>query len=247
LDDWLYWRLIHSQLGTTGNYSAIPDLHTLQFTVTHSRGFSDFTSRILTTDFITVSQSHQITHEVSFSQPNSFLAIILQLLTQFNSSAPNLISWQAGVSKLGSPQLNSSLHGPRGKHSLFIVGKACLQRRCIATEVTRFLLAYLLLRGICLPSRCLRVNVYSDFTIPALGRHVAIPSCILVTQIIRNSIVRNPAVEFCDDRNKAPSLTCRNFFSNRVTVGEFRVKQLSVVVHGTCKMYQRSPPEWHAS
>jgi hypothetical protein len=51
--------LIHSQLGTTGNYSAIADLHTLQFTVTHVPGFSDFTSRILATDLSqSVSSNH---------------------------------------------------------------------------------------------------------------------------------------------------------------------------------------------
>jgi hypothetical protein len=37
-------------LGTTGSYSAIADLHTLQFTVTHALGFSVFTNRILATD-----------------------------------------------------------------------------------------------------------------------------------------------------------------------------------------------------
>jgi hypothetical protein len=36
----------------------------------------------------------------------------------------------------------STLHGPRRKHSLSIVGKACLQGRCIATEDIRLLLAY---------------------------------------------------------------------------------------------------------
>jgi hypothetical protein len=41
---------LFTQLGTTGNYSAIADLHTLQFTVTHALGFSVFTSRILATD-----------------------------------------------------------------------------------------------------------------------------------------------------------------------------------------------------
>jgi hypothetical protein len=46
---------IFAQLGTTGNYSAIAILHTLQFTVTHALGFSVFTSRILATD---LSQSH---------------------------------------------------------------------------------------------------------------------------------------------------------------------------------------------
>jgi hypothetical protein len=40
-----------TQLGTTGIYSAIADLHTLQFTVTHVLEFSAFTSRILATDF----------------------------------------------------------------------------------------------------------------------------------------------------------------------------------------------------
>jgi hypothetical protein len=34
------------QIGSTGNYSAIADLHTLQFIVTHAPGSSVFTSRI---------------------------------------------------------------------------------------------------------------------------------------------------------------------------------------------------------
>jgi hypothetical protein len=36
LDGWIYWHLIHT-LGTTGNYSALADLQTLQFTVTRTR------------------------------------------------------------------------------------------------------------------------------------------------------------------------------------------------------------------
>jgi hypothetical protein len=67
---------LFTQPGTTGNYSAIADLHTSRFTVTHALGFSVFTSRVLATDLI-VSLSLQITDEVFFSQPNSFLAIIL--------------------------------------------------------------------------------------------------------------------------------------------------------------------------
>jgi hypothetical protein len=46
LDDWIY-------LFTTPDYrqySAIADLHTLQFTVAHEIGFSVFTSRIQATD-----------------------------------------------------------------------------------------------------------------------------------------------------------------------------------------------------
>jgi hypothetical protein len=41
---------LYAVRGTTGNYSAIADIHTLQFTVTHALGFSVFTSRILVTD-----------------------------------------------------------------------------------------------------------------------------------------------------------------------------------------------------
>jgi hypothetical protein len=42
---------LYTQLGTTGNYSAIADLRTSQFTVARAQGFSVFTSRILATDF----------------------------------------------------------------------------------------------------------------------------------------------------------------------------------------------------
>jgi hypothetical protein len=45
---------LYTPLGTTGNYSAIADLNTLQFTVTHALGFSIFTNRILATDYNTV-------------------------------------------------------------------------------------------------------------------------------------------------------------------------------------------------
>jgi hypothetical protein len=50
--DWMigFIDTLYTQLGTTGNYSAIADPHTLQFTVTHTLGFSVFTSRILVTD-----------------------------------------------------------------------------------------------------------------------------------------------------------------------------------------------------
>jgi hypothetical protein len=41
---------LYNHFGSTRNYSAIADLRTLQFTVTHALGFSVFTSRILATD-----------------------------------------------------------------------------------------------------------------------------------------------------------------------------------------------------
>jgi hypothetical protein len=56
---------LQTPLRITRNYGAIADLHTLQFTVTHTLGFSVFTSHVLATDFnivtIPVSLSLQYT------------------------------------------------------------------------------------------------------------------------------------------------------------------------------------------
>jgi hypothetical protein len=41
---------LFTQVGTTGDYSAVADLHTLQRTVPHTIQFSAFISRILATD-----------------------------------------------------------------------------------------------------------------------------------------------------------------------------------------------------
>jgi hypothetical protein len=131
LDEWIYYT---SHIHTTRDYrryNATADLHTLQVTVSHPLGFSVFTSRILATD-LQVSLSLQITHEVFFAQPNSFLASILPTAnsedwTQFNSSAPKPISWQTGISKLDSVLYYSTkfffittLHGPHGKYRLLL-------------------------------------------------------------------------------------------------------------------------------
>jgi hypothetical protein len=50
--DWMIGFIdsLYTALGTTDSYSAIADLHTLQFTVTQALGFSVFISRIPATD-----------------------------------------------------------------------------------------------------------------------------------------------------------------------------------------------------
>jgi hypothetical protein len=76
----------------------------------------------------------------------------------------------------------STLHRLSRKHSLYCWsgvftaplhnngGGADLHRKRRWTIVARvFVVA-----GICLPSRCLAMKVYSDFTIPAFGRHVTL-------------------------------------------------------------------------
>jgi hypothetical protein len=49
LDDWIYCTLYIHTTRDYKQYSAIVDLHTLQFTVRHAVGFSVFTSHILAT------------------------------------------------------------------------------------------------------------------------------------------------------------------------------------------------------
>jgi hypothetical protein len=122
---------LYTQLGATSNYSAIALLHTLRFTVTHALAISVLTSRILATDFITVSL--QITHEVFFAQPNSFLAIILQLpipKTRLNSiplllsSCPrNLVSGNSTQFFSTSLFFITTLHGPRQHTASLLLGR----------------------------------------------------------------------------------------------------------------------------
>jgi hypothetical protein len=79
LDDWIYYTLYIHTTRDYRQYSAIGDIHNLQFTITHGFGSSVFTSHILANGFKTVSLSLQITLGFFFSQSNSSLAIILYL------------------------------------------------------------------------------------------------------------------------------------------------------------------------
>jgi hypothetical protein len=106
---------------TTINYSAIADLHTLLFTITHTLVFSVFTSCILATD-LWQSDCHCSTHEVFFSQPDSFLVVSSQ---SFDCGLQGLSRFWTNCS-LGTPELDSlfstelffitTLHGPNRKH-----------------------------------------------------------------------------------------------------------------------------------
>jgi hypothetical protein len=136
LDDWIYWHLIHSTRYYR-QYCAIAILHTFQFAVTHALGFSVFTSRILATD-LSQSHCHFKSHKKS-SLPVSFFSCHYSAVinsedsTPFSSSAPTLISWQAGVSKLDSSLPTTTLgrvfwlcpfisprHEPHGKQPLLL-------------------------------------------------------------------------------------------------------------------------------
>jgi hypothetical protein len=105
-DDWIYCTLyIHnSGLEVIQRYCY---LHTLQFTIPHTLGFSVFTSlsqqRIYHS--LTVTSNHIWSHLFTAKCLSCHYSVtaISENSTQFNSSAPKLIFWQAGILKLDSP------------------------------------------------------------------------------------------------------------------------------------------------
>jgi hypothetical protein len=137
---WLdLFHLIRSQLWTTGNYSAIAILYTLQFIVAHTLGFSVFTSYILATDF-QQSHCHLKSHKKSsFQSLTPFLPLFcncqFRRLDSIQFYAPKLITRQAGVPKFDSSLPNRLLllgrvfwlcsfvtprQGHHGKESVFL-------------------------------------------------------------------------------------------------------------------------------
>jgi hypothetical protein len=173
---------LYTPLGTAGNYNAIADLHTLQFTVTHALGFSVFTSRILATD---LSQSH--CHFKSHMK-SSFHSLIpfhysatanSEDSTEFNSSAPKLTSWQAGISKLDSVLHNcillyNNFARTTQKTQLFYCWEEVFTAPLHSNGSYSIVTCVFVAAGMCLPSRCVAINIYSEFSIPAFGSRVTV-------------------------------------------------------------------------
>jgi hypothetical protein len=78
---------MHSQLGTTSNFSNIAILQTFQFTVAHALGSSVLTSRILATDF---SQSHCHFKSDVKSSRYSLISFFPFLLSHLGLPSPEL-------------------------------------------------------------------------------------------------------------------------------------------------------------
>jgi hypothetical protein len=101
-------------------YNAIAILHTFQFTAAHA-----LTSRTLANEFITVSLSLQITREVFFAPPNSFLVVYSQSPSTVISrirpnSLPTAVLYSYYSSDLLCPFITPR-HGPHGKHRLILL------------------------------------------------------------------------------------------------------------------------------
>jgi hypothetical protein len=151
------------QLRTTGNYSAIAVLHTLQFTCTHALGFSVSRSWCRAQSgaydqiFITVWQLRSFYCGAPFlTRGRVFKCYMLNMLINVYKIYIGPLSVHAQDSRLCPSScsfryvslvtwtINSNdflcsiitpLHGPRRKYSLSIVEKACLLILCLAMDV----------------------------------------------------------------------------------------------------------------
>jgi hypothetical protein len=110
--DWMigFIETLYTPLGTTGNYSVIADLHTLQFTVTqtHTPVFSVFTSHILATDSYQ-SYCNCSTHTSSLHSLIPFLPLFCQLPTPELNSILILAASDPRYIALGRPPQKTSL------------------------------------------------------------------------------------------------------------------------------------------
>jgi hypothetical protein len=127
--DWMIWFIApytFTQFGITGNYGAIANLHTLQFTVPHALWFSVFTIRILTMD---LSQSHCHFNSQMLSSCHSLIPFLPFLQLPIPKTPLNYCSILA-------PSYNSSAWTPR-KTLFSIVKNACLPVCFLAMDVLR--------------------------------------------------------------------------------------------------------------
>jgi hypothetical protein len=182
--DWIYCTL-YTQLGSTGNTStALFLIYTLYSLPLHTH-YDSQSSLVISWQRIYKNLSLQITHEVLFSQPNSFLAIILQLpipktrldSIQFPCSQAHILEvWRLGrrLTLLSCTLLYNNFARTTQKTQPLYCWEGVFTAPLHSNGICSIVACVFVAAGMCLLSRCLVLNDYSDFTIPAFGRHVTI-------------------------------------------------------------------------
>jgi hypothetical protein len=139
-------------------------IRTFPFTASHTLGFSVFSSRILATD---LPQSHTATSNHTWSFLGSLISFLPFLLNRLRLPSSEvdpilfrLLFCTPTTASFGTrlPYTTATtLNGPHGKQSLYIVDETCLRRRCLAIAVLLFRI--FASAGMCLARRCLTMVI----------------------------------------------------------------------------------------
>jgi hypothetical protein len=104
----------------------------------------------------------------------SFLPVFHKCQINSIPSAPKLISWQTGVSKLDSTLLYNHFTRTTQKIQRLYCWVGVFTTPLHSNRSYSIVACVFVAAGMCLPSRCLAMNVYSDFTVPSFGCYVTI-------------------------------------------------------------------------
>jgi hypothetical protein len=130
--DWMigFIDTLYIQLLTTGNYSAIADLHTLQFTVTHALRFSVFTSQILVTNLY---QSHR-----NFkSHMEHSLNSLIPFLPFFLNYSANCQLWRHPQFSAATANSGTRLNSNSSRLRSHYTASGCPHRKHASSNVAR--------------------------------------------------------------------------------------------------------------
>jgi hypothetical protein len=157
----------------------IADLRSLQFAVTHTLGFSVFTSRILATDLYQFHCNYN-TYKVFKSNDNVQLIRFYLFSIIFNCRLKRLLqfwfqlTWDPRYIASGRSQRKHCFH--RAWDRRYVASGRSQRKHCFHRypNNTSVVACLLVAAGTCLQRRCLAMNMYSGSTLLAFRRHVTI-------------------------------------------------------------------------